>query len=222
MKKAFLGVTLMAALLPALTACGKADYTKYLSEVKSDLFLCETEEFSCSLACISREYPYLNDGVAAEKTNVVEIVLESKIGNNYDFTVTATAEHFSVGGDTSFRNTSGDFYFSQGVKAFPSGSVVLTVQWEDESRELVATTIKNENTLSPEEALSFAVASEKETIDKMKQNGAFAGEFRVRILRRDKNYYYVGIVARDGSELALLLDGESGKTLARRQFEKIG
>ena len=51
----------------------------------------------------------------------------------------------------------------------------------------------------------------------MTQNGKFNGEFRVRLLKRDKTYYYVGIVGKDGGELSLLLDAESGALLARRE-----
>ena len=61
--------------------------------------------------------------------------------------------------------------------------------------------------------------AEKETIANMTQNGAFGGEFYVRLLRRDKNYYYVGIIDTSGKTVSLLLDGESGEVLARRAPE---
>ena len=91
------------------------------------------------------------------------------------------------------------------------------MEWEDEQREIVATSVKTENTLSPEKALSRALTNEKATLERMSSNGSFQGEFYVRLLRRDKNYYYVGIVDRDGNMISLLLDSESGEVLARHE-----
>lgn len=45
------------------------------------------------------------------------------------------------------------------------------------------------------------------------------GEFHVRLLRRDANYYYVGIVDGKGHTISLLLDSETGETLARRESD---
>ena len=51
----------------------------------------------------------------------------------------------------------------------------------------------------------------------MTRGGVFYGEFHVRLLRRDKTYYYVGIVNSKGDILSLLLDSETGEILARRE-----
>ena len=49
----------------------------------------------------------------------------------------------------------------------------------------------------------------------MKKEGMLCAEFRVRLLRREQNYYYVAVT--DGSEqVALLVDAETGEILARR------
>jgi len=39
----------------------------------------------------------------------------------------------------------------------------------------------------------------------------------VRLLRRNTNYYYVGIVDTDGKTISLLLNSETGEVLARRE-----
>ena len=120
------------------------------------------------------------------------------------------------GGDASFRTAYGDFYLSQGVDAFPEGSVNVTVTYGGTEHTLAATSVKNEETLSPGEALAKGIAAEKETMERMRKNGVFCGELCVRLLRRDKNYYYFAIT--DGTErISLLLDGETGEVLARRE-----
>ena len=117
----------------------------------------------------------------------------------------------------SFRNARGDYFYSQSVKKFPKNTLSVRVEWGDEKREIAATSVKTPSTLSVKEALDCAVKAERKTVDAMTQNGKFNGEFRVRLLKRDKTYYYVGIVGKDGKELSLLLDAESGALLARRE-----
>lgn len=216
MKKPFSCLIFLLALLPALAACGKYDYSVHLSEVRSDLFVCEDDEFTVTLSCVTREYPYLSDGATGALTNIVEIVLESSELVERDYCVYVLGER-EWGGDMSFRNVRGDWFYSQSVSAFPEGSVSLRVSWGDETREVVATSVKNEATITPEAALEFAVAAETDYIKNLTQDGVFRGEFYVRLLRRDKNYYYVGIVDTNGRALSLLLDSETGEVLARRE-----
>ncbi len=206
---------LSVCFLPLFTACGKYDYSKHIAEQKSDIFCAKTEEFELTLSCISREYPYAQDGVAATKSDIVEVsLLPSNTASETYIISIAGDENF--GGETSFRNARGDYFFSQGVKTFPKESVTVTVQWGEESRELVATSVKTEKTLSVKEALNCAILAEKEYIDGLRQNNVFCGEFHVRLLQREKTYYYVGILDKTGKTLALLLDSESGEVLAKR------
>lgn len=205
---------LLTGLVPLISACKQSpDYFSYVSELRSDLFTASAEEFSLTVACISREYPYNSDGIKAPLSDLIEITLE---GNADEYSVYLLGGE-QAGGEMSFRNTRGDFYYSQGVKTFPEGSVTLRVEWEDKNREIVATSVKTENTLTPEAALSRALDTEQAALERMSANGGFAGEFYVRLLRRDKNYYYVGIVDRDGKMISLLLDSESGEVLARHE-----
>lgn len=216
MKKSFLPFLTLLLLLPALSACGKYDYSAHISDVKSDLFLAETETYTLTVSCISREYPYLCDGVAASRSNLLEAVLTEKTpsGGEYELYF---LEDVPKGGDMSFRSVTGDYFYSRSAEEFPEGSLSVRVVKDGVNEELLATSIKNENTLLPEEALEKAVTAEHETIEKMTRGGRFCGEFHVRLLRRDKNYYYVGIINEQGDILALLLDSETGETLARRE-----
>ena len=51
----------------------------------------------------------------------------------------------------------------------------------------------------------------------MTKNNEFYGEFYIRLLRRDKNFYYVGIIGKSETTVSLLIDAESGEVLARRE-----
>lgn len=216
MKKGYLVFLIPVFAALALSACGKKyDYSAHLSEIKRDIFSASTEDFSVTLACISREHPYASDGIACPRSEIGEVTLVSKKGDAGDFSVFVAETEW--GGEMSFRSVQDDWFYSESMPSFPEGSVTIRVEWSGGSCELEATSVKNEGTMSAEEALETAVAHEKEYIGRLMQNGTFQGEFRVRLLRRDVNYYYVGIVSKDGRTLSLLLGAESGEVLARRE-----
>ena len=212
MKKRTFCALLLTGLVPLLAACAPYDYSDRVSEIRSDLFLAETDSFSLTLSCVSREYPYADDGIPCPMTDIVEvsIVLTQATGG----TVEVYCDD-GWGGEASFSAVFGDYRFSQGVDEFPAGSVSLRVVQDGESHEIVATSVKTEATITPDDALAVLVDAEEETRGRMKQDGVFCGEFCIRLLRRDKNYYYAAVT--DGSErTALLLDAETGEVLARR------
>lgn len=217
MKRSIPCFLLLLAFAPALAACGGGyDYSSHISELRSDIFRAETEEFSVTLSCVSREYPYATDGVAGPMSDLIEISLTPASQGAEEYEVYVLGET-PLGGEASFRNFAGDWFYSESVDRFPEGSVSLRVVWGENERELTATSVKNEKTLDPLDALGYAVRSERDYIGRLTQNGAFRGEFAVRLLRRDKNYYYVGISDSSGGGLSLLLDAETGETLAKRE-----
>lgn len=215
MKRHLLFLLLPILLLPLFTACKNLDYNAYISDERSDIFCAETEEYSVVVSCVDREHPFLTDGIVGTRTKTVEVTLTEKepTGSEYEIYF---LEDMPRGGEMSFRSVSGDFYYSRGVEEFPSGSISLRILRDGTPTEIAATSIKNEKTLSTSEALQFAIEAEKSEIERL-TNGGFAGEFHVRLLRRDKNYYYIGIVDRDGKTVSLLLDAETGAVLARRE-----
>lgn len=213
MRRRIASIIILAALLPVLAACKQENYTEHLSEVRQDIFCAQTDDFVLLLNCTSREYPYADDGIACTMTQIIEVTLTPTVSPSGD--VTIYADDGSWGGDASFSSVHGDYRFSQGVDTFPEGSVDLRVTWGERTYQIAATSVRTDATIPPESALSVLTESEKETLARMKKEGIFCGEFRVRLLRREQNYYYVAVT--DGSEqIALLIDAETGEILARR------
>ena len=199
MKKRTLLILATAALLPALTACAPYDYSDRLSEVRSDLFIAQTEEFTLTLACVEREYPYADDGVPCPMTKTVQATLSPVTAPAGDVEIYIGEGEARWGGEASFRTTYGDYTLSEGVDDFPAGTVTVSVVYGETSHSLAA-----------------GVEAERETLERMEENGVFCGELCVRLLRRDKNYYYFAVT--NGQErVSLLLDGETGAVLARRE-----
>ena len=206
---------MLLSLLPVLAACGKYDYSKHVSDERSDLFIAQTEEFTLTVACVDREYPFNADGVASTRTKTVEVVLAEAELSGAEYEV-YFLEDVPRGGDMSFRSVTGDYFYSRGTERFPEESISLRVVKDGQPQDILATTVKNEHTLTTIEALEKATAAEQESLTRMTVDGVFRGEIHVRLLRRDTNYYYVGFVNEKGGTIALLLDGETGEVLARR------
>ncbi len=210
-------VVVLTCLMPLLllTGCGGYDYFEHVSDEKSDLFLAETDEFTLTVSCCTRENPYLLDGVVCTKSKLVDAVLAERQPTGAEYEI-YFLEDVPKGGDMSFRSVTGDYSYTRSVEEFPSGSVSLRVVKNGTPLDLVATSVKTERTLSTSAALQKAIDAEKERVDALTRDGVFYGEFHVRLLRRDKNYYYVGIIDEQGGILSLLLDSETGEVLARR------
>lgn len=211
MKKALICFLLPIVMLFSLVGCKQVGYESRISDKRHDLFVAESDEFSLTLSCISRETPYALDGVCGEISDLIEVALVPKGSSADEYSITILSEN-NLGGTMSYRSAKGDYFFSHGVESFPQSTVSLRIKWGDETKDLSATSVKNENTLTAEAALECAVAYEKAHEE---QDEELQGEFHVRLLRRDKNYYYVGLVTADKT-VALLLDAETGDVLARR------
>ena len=215
MKKHAFAVILLPLFL-LLAACGGSyDYTKHLSEVKRDVFFAETEAFTLTLSCIEREHPYASDGICCPLTRLMEAVLVPKEKEEAAYSVFLEGDAW--GGEMSRRSVEDDWFYAESVHSFPEKQVSIRLERDGEIVEISATSVKNEHTMSAEEALEIAVGHEKEAIGRLTEGGVFQGEFRVRLLRRNVNYYYVGIVSKSGATISLLLGAESGEVLARRE-----
>lgn len=215
MKRFFLSFLTLSLLLPLLAGCGKYDYAAHISDERSDLFLAECDDFTVTVSCVSREYPYLCDGVAATRSDLVEATLAERSPSGAEYEI-YFLEDVPRGGDMTFRSVTGDFYYSRSVETFPTGSISLKIVKNGAPTEIMATSVRTEKTLSCGEALSKAIEAEKPAVEKLMRGGKFCGEFHVRLLRRDKNYFYVGVISEQGDILSLLLDSETGKELAKR------
>lgn len=221
-RKKYLLASLLASLVALsllLSACGKIDYTPYVSEWRSDLFYVETEEYSLTLACVEREHPYAMDGVVCTVTKRVEMTLTDK-NHQGDYSVTAEYADKKIGGEMSYRNLRGDNYFSQGVDSFPEGSVKFTVSHGGKTEDMVANSVRTSDTMSKEQILNCAVEQEKTLVGNLTKDGVFEGEFYVRLLKRDILYYFVGIIGKDGSCTSLLLNAQTGEQVARRSSDQ--
>ena len=199
-----------------LTGCKRTlNLAEYVSEYRNNLFLYTGEDFSVRLQNVRKEYPYVADGYKGEMTQRVEITVTAPEGTER-CSVVFTADGQEHGGEASYDNVKRHFYYSCTANVETLYTLPLRLSFDGEAQDVTLTSVKSDGLLSLEEVLSHAFEGEQELLKKLTANREFEGELYVRLLYEDAPFFYVGIVERQGNVTSLLLDGETGKTLAKR------
>ncbi len=165
---------------------------------------------------VAKETPYVADGIVREVSKRTEIYLTAPSGDKeYDLFFTVNGKRH--GGDMSFDNVKGEYYYFCTLDVSALSQIEFELICGAESTLLSASSVLSERTISPKQILQTVVDKETELFQSLTDKYGFAGEIYMRLLYEDAPYYYVGIVDRNGNTTAFLLNGESGKILAKRQ-----
>ncbi len=219
--KRFLQAVLLFALLFYVwlgVGCKKdsVDYFSYVSELRSNIFCAETEDFSLRIYAVEKEYPYSSDGIKRDTSTRTEIHLTATSGDK-TARVSFRVNDVEYGGEMSYENVKAEYYYSCTLDVSALSQIDCTIDYGEEKFNLCAQSVKTENTLPPQSVLEKLLESEKEFFDTLTDEYGFAGEIYLRLLYEDFPYYYVGIIDRQGNTTAYLMNGETGKILAKRQ-----
>lgn len=206
-----------AALL-VLGSCSKTiDYYDYVSELRSNLLVGSKNNLSLCVFAVEKENPYVADGIKRETTHRAEIYLTAPTGvDSYDISFTYGGKEY--GGDMSFDNVKLEYFYSCSLDLSAATEISFTVSFDENTAELTAASVRRETTLTPREVLNKIQTSESEIFKSMTDRNGFAGEIYLRLIYEENPYYYVGIIDREGKILALLVDSEDGKILAKREM----
>ncbi len=213
----FLLPILLFTLIFSFGCTRQVNYFSYVSELRDNVLLCENGEFKLRVYATQKESPYSLDGIKRDMQTRAEIFL---IAPSMEKTRSLA---FSVDGKTYQGEFSADsvkmqYYFACEADLSSLESLQISVTCENEQTEFTAVSVRTANTLSPQAALAHICQSESELINAMTDKYGFAGEIYLRLLYEDFPYYYVGIIDREGKTHAFLLNGETGKTLAKREL----
>lgn len=205
------------SFFPFFSSCSKqVDYFSYVSELRSNIFFAETDELSLRVYSVCKETPYIADGIPREIAQRTEIYLSAPSGEQ-EYTVSFTVNGKTHGGDMSFDNVKAEYYYSCTLDISSLLEIVFQIGCGEEKTELIARSVVKDNTMTPRAALQTLESCEKEFFQSMTDKYGFAGEIYLRLIYEDAPYYYIGVIDRSGNTTAFLLNGETGKILAKRQ-----
>ncbi len=214
MRKFFITAALCALLCLGAGCSKEIDYTAYISERRTNIYMYADDDVQISVYCVRREQPYSADGYCGELCPVAEIY--ARFTRNPD-EVNASLEGHS--GEMSYEAVENRFYLSFSAGEFTSESLDITLTYGGESKIYTALGALTYGTMSCEDALKCVIEYDGALFEGMTKNGIFDGEIFVRLLYDDGCYYYVGVCNKDKKISAYLLDGERGKIIAAKQIQ---
>lgn len=214
--KALIAALLCLLILPFCACSQTVNYADYVSELRSNIFLAETDDFHLRIYAVSKESPYLLDGAKRETTNRCELYLVAPSFEK-ECVLFFTVNGEKYGGELSFDNVKNEYFFSCTLDVSTLKQIDCTFTYGGVETALCAKSVLTDDTLSPDKALNELVKVESEFFSKMTDSYGFTGEICIRLLYEDAPYYYVGVIGQDGKTTAFLLNGKTGKLLAKRQ-----
>ncbi len=204
-----------AAMLLPVFGCGKSvDYTKYISEKRTEVYIYEDDTVSVNVRCSEKEQPFSADGYLGDVSPLCEIFV----------TLPKTPDELEVsveghGGEMNYQAVDKRFELSFSAEAFKKDGVDVTLTYGGESKTYTALNVKHAGVMSCEQAVNCVVEHDKALFEGLTKNNLFDGEIFVRLLYDEACYYYVGVCDKTKHITAYLIDGESGKILATKSLQ---
>lgn len=209
-------IFLILFLFFTLTACKKEmDYFPYVSELRSNVLLAETDEFSLRVYAVTKESPYLPDGIPRESNTRLEAYLTAPEGNK-TCRISFSIDGRDFNGEMSYDSVKAEYFFSCTLDVSQTKTLPCHLEYNGKTVELNAVSIRQSNTLSAQEILKTLQGLEADLFASLTDKYGFAGEIYIRLIYEENPYYYVGVIDRNSKVNAFLLNAQTGKLLAKR------
>ena len=221
MKKFWMFLTVFLTLICFLTGCSKQEgLEKYVSELRSDAFYGETENFKLKAWYGFRETPYNNDGQVKDRVYLLQFRLLDQETSEIAFTVFFNYNQTEYSKQFSHSPISHALTAEIPIDNFKEKEFIVIIKYSDESIEISLKSILPQGTVSYVKALESLKNSKPELIKTFTDNdGNFKAEIHARIVVKDeKSYWYIAFSQGKESLKALLVDGKTCEVLAIREI----
>lgn len=219
MKRVGLWIACTLFFLPLffLSACtDEVCYFDYVSELRNNIFIAKTEDFSLRIYSVTKEQPYAADGIPKETNVRTEAYLIAPTGSE-TCTLQFTDGKREYCGEMSYDSVKGEYYFFCAFDVSAQSSLNCQIAYGEKMIELTANSVLSPTSLSPEKALQALLQAEPTLFSEMTDTYGFKGEIYLRLIYEDAPFYYVGVIGRNGEISAFLIHAETGKILAKRK-----
>ena len=212
-----LSLVCILGILPSFSACKKSvNYFSYVSELRDNIFLAETDEYFLRAYSVVKESPYLADGIVMESSRRIEIYLVAPQGDK-NCAISFSVGEKSYGGEMSFDNVKTEYYLSCTLDVSFLREINFSITYGEKNVLLKACSVLNGKELSAKSILNGLRQESPEPFVALTDKYGFAGEIYIRLIYEENPYYYVGIIDRNGKIYAFLVNAITGKTLAKRE-----
>ena len=205
-------------MLTAVISCkAEVDLSYYISELRENVYVGEVESLKVSVYPEKREAPFIADSYVGKLKNQLIVKIDNESSVIDDAEITLTYDNRSVSGSFEYSPIGGKYVCVIDVETLPSSaSVNAVIKCSGKESQVVLQSAVNSDTISAKDAINSVKKQDGNTVDKLFNTQKVEAEIHVRIMSDGKrNYYYVGLVSKDGT-YAYLVDGKTGEVLARK------
>lgn len=198
------------------TGCKKDTLTPFVSELRENVYECETEDGLKLKAFYGfREEPYSANGKIGEKVYAITFKLSGNVNQTTTYAVKLSLDGLETKKNFESSAITGVLTLKIETESFSYKEFDALLFIGAESKSVTLKSIVPENTIDYKTALIKLEENQPLLISSKKdENGNFTAEIYMRIIvKKGAPYWYVGI-CENANIKALLLDGFSGKVLA--------
>ena len=204
-----------------LFSCSKKeDLSKHVSYLRQIEYNGQGENFKIRCFYGFKETPFINDGQQKEKVYGLTFRLLDKELDQTTYSVNLDFNNEQYQKDFAFDQVNHCLSAFIEVDNFAENSFPVTIKGGSLAEKIDLISIVPEKTLSYASALDKLNQSNPSLINAYRnEEGEFIGEIHMRIIvKKEKPYWYIGLINQDGTTKALLVDGFSGEVLAIRKI----
>ena len=194
--------------------------SNYVSQLKSDVFFGESENYSVKAFYGFMESPFNNDGKVGTIKNQLSFTLLGKENDNATYTLSLTHEGKEYKTQFELNPVKNALTSSIEIDEFTQKQFTVKITCTSESEEVLLYSQLPEKTLPYKTVLDSLLSSQKVLINSfIDQQNNFNAEIYVRVMvKEEKPYYYVGFASGNDNLKALLVDGLTCEVLAIREI----
>jgi hypothetical protein len=215
-------IVLIIVLVFPLTACQSAlnKYSSNISEIRDEVMIGESENFTVTLISGERENPFEVDGKTDEKIDFTVVTITPKHEDECEFTYRIKIGEEILSGKFTphpFKKT-----YSFEVEKRTTGTAFLAIGDGENIYEINLTSVKTDNTISYSDALDIACHRLKDSIESVTVDDVLNCEIFIRYIENpissEKAYYwYVAFAPEKYTTFATLIDTVTGEIIAVRE-----
>ena len=206
--------------LTMFCACEKKpSLFSYVSELKSDEFTGESENYKIKATYGFYEVPKENDGKVGNRAYTLSFKLPNKETENATYVLSLTFNEKIYKAVFKLNPVSNNLCAYIELDGFNLKSFDVTLFCGADAEKVTLLSIVPDTAMNYETALSHLYIEQKDLIDNyFDKDGNFTAELYARIIvKDDKPYWYFGIATGNDNLKALLIDGITGEVLAIRE-----
>ena len=191
----------------------------YVSELRTDVFKGESENYRVVANYGYKETPFIADGTAKNKTYRLSFKLLDKETSEATFELSFSHGGKDYSSTFNFDPVSHSLLASVELDDFALKEFSICIANASNSETILMQSLLPKNTISFTSALDHVAKKQSKLIENYTdQNGNFTAEIHLRVLVKEQTaYWFVGIV-KDGNMKAFLVDGISGEILAMKEI----